>query len=164
MSEENLKYQVKAAIDEVNSFTVVGVSVVTEKDKAAEDINFLWERFFTGKIGQNLEHKADDVIYCVYSDYEGDHTKPYRVTIGYRVSETGQDADDLHGVIIQNATYAILGAAGEQPRALLDTWKTVWESDLDRAYKTDFEVYGPRFFAPDIQEVLVHVGLKEDKT
>ena len=159
MSEERLEYQVKAAMDHVPAFDVVGISVVTDSEKATTDINALWERFFKESIGQQIDHKDNDVIYAVYSDYEGDHTKPYRLTIGYRVNEVAR-AISLHHVQVQANDYAILSAAGPQPQALIETWTSVWESDLDRAYATDFEVYGPRFFEEGVNEVLVHVGVK----
>ena len=157
---EDLEYQVKAAVDTREAFDVIGVSVVTNADKATDDINALWERFFKEQIGQQLEHKTGDMIYAVYSDYEGDHTKPYRLTIGYRVNKTTYVPTALHHVMVASGDYAILSAAGEQPKALLDTWKSVWESDLDRAYTTDYEVYGPRFFDPSIGEVLLHIGMQ----
>lgn len=165
MNEESLEYQVKAAMDSLPAFDVVGVSVMTDSDKATDDINALWERFFKESIGQAVAHKKSDVIYAVYSDYEGDHTKPYRFTIGYRVSEMADandpgDAGELHHVSVQAGEYAILSAAGKQPEALLETWKSVWESDLERSYATDFEVYGPRFFEDGVNEVLVHVGVQ----
>lgn len=160
MNEDSLEYQVKAAIDTLTSFDVVGVSVITDSEKATDDINALWERFFKESIGQAVEHKQSDVIYAVYSDYEGDHTKPYRLTIGYRVAESNDVLDTLHHVQVQANDYAILSAAGKQPQALIETWKSVWESDLERLYATDFEVYGPRFFEDGVNEVLVHIGVK----
>ena len=50
--------------------------------------------------------------------------------------------------------------AGDQPKALIETWEAIWSSDLDREFKTDFEVYGPRFFEDGLHEVLVHIGIQ----
>lgn len=161
------QYQVKAAIDTIAAFTVCGLSTITSNETAAEDINALWETFFKSQIGQTIENKENDVIYAVYSDYEGDHTKPYRYTIGYRISSSSKTQDpspSLHTIEIIPGDYAILGASGTQPDALIDTWKSVWESDLERVFRTDFEVYGPRFFEPGLNEVLVHIGIKENKS
>lgn len=151
-------YEVKAGLAEVEGFDVAGISAITANETAAEDINALWERFFKEQIGQKLRHKTDDVIYAVYSDYEGDHTKPFRVTLGYR--STGPESADLHQITVQPQEYAILSAAGEQPKALMETWSAIWASDLDRSFKTDFEAYGPRFFQDGLHEILVHVGVK----
>ena len=156
-------YEVKAGLAQVDPFDVVGVSVITSnKDgKAADDINKLWEDFFQTSVGQRVLNKENDVIYAVYSDYEGDHEAPYRITIGYKVTEKPTDMDDdLVHVAVQKGEYGIMSAAGEQPKALLETWEAIWSSDLDRTFQTDFEVYGPRFFEAGVHEVLVHIGLK----
>ncbi|MBX2834674.1 MAG: GyrI-like domain-containing protein [Micavibrio sp.] len=152
------QYEVRAGLAEVSAFEVVGVSVVTDNTKASEDINELWERFFKESVGQAVDGKVDDVIYAVYSDYEGDHEKPYRITIGYRVKQAGAQAD-LYAVSVEGGEYGVMSAAGEQPKALIETWEAIWSSDLSRRYKTDFEVYGPRFFEEGLHEVLVHIGV-----
>lgn len=162
MSTELEKNQeVLAGLAQIDAFTVAGISVITSQETASEDINALWERFFKDSVGQHVPGKIDDVIFAVYSDYEGDHEAPYRLTIGYRIQgEPTDSAIDLHYVECQAGDYAVLSAAGEQPKALIQTWESIWSSDLDRVYGTDFEVYGPRFFEDGVNEVLVHVGVK----
>lgn len=152
-------YEIKAGLAEVDQFDIVGISTMTDNEKATDDINALWERFFKDSIGQYVPHKTNDVIYSVYSDYEGDHEKPYRITIGYRVNNV-EASKDMHHVRVESAEYAVMSAAGKQPQALLETWEAIWSSDLERRYKTDFEVYGPRFFEDGVNEILVHVGVK----
>lgn len=162
-------YEVKAALDTIEGFSVIGVSIVTtnEDGKAAEDINTLWERFFKEQVGQKVENKVDDVIYAVYSDYEGDHTKPYRVTIGYKTDssdiENRNGSDSFYQVQVEAGEYGIMSAQGPQPQTLVETWTAVWSSDLNRRFGSDFEVYGPRFFEDGINEVLIYIGLKEEQ-
>lgn len=159
-----LQYEVKVGLEPVEAFTVCGISAVIDNqdDRAAEQINTLWQSFFEQQVAQRIPNRANDVIYAVYSDYEGDHTKPYRLTIGYAApSEAVSALTMLHTVQVDAGDYASLSARGEQPKALIETWVAVWESDLDRAFKTDFEVYGPRFFEEGVHEVLVYIGLKE---
>ena len=153
-------YEVRAGLAEVEEFNVVGISIVTDNAKGTDDINALWERFFKDSIGQQILDKVDDTIYAVYSDYEGDHEAPYRLTIGYRVSNDNVPID-MHRVSVQSAEYAVMSAAGEQPKALMDTWEAIWSSDIERSFATDFEVYGPRFFEMGVNEVLVHIGIKQ---
>jgi predicted transcriptional regulator YdeE len=152
-------YEVKAGLAEVEAFDVVGITTVTDNARGTEDINALWERFFQDSIGQKVQHKTDDVIYAVYSDYEGDHTKPYRLTIGYRVNDAAKTPEGMYAVSIVPQQYALLSAAGKQPEALIETWTAVWSADLSRSFKTDFEVYGPRFFQDGVNEVLLHIGV-----
>jgi predicted transcriptional regulator YdeE len=154
--------EIRAGLVEVQPFTVAGLSVVTDCERAAEDINTLWQDFFEKQVGRDLPGKADDTIYAVYSDYEGDYTKPYRVTIGYRVEQGSSDtpsSSKLHRIECQAGPYALLSAAGEQPRALIEAWEAVWAGDLERRFATDFEIYGPRFFQEGLNEVLLHIGL-----
>ena len=153
-------YEVKAGLVEVDAFDVVGISVVTDRSKGTDDTNALWERFFQEGVGQVVEHKVDDVIYAVYSDYEGDHEAPYRLTIGYRVSDVSAVPEGMNEVSVIDQQYAAMSAAGKQPDALIETWTAIWSSDLGRTYKTDFEVYGPRFFEDGVNEVLIHVGVE----
>lgn len=158
MTNAAQNYEVKAGLDRVEAFDVVGVSaVITNRDEASEQINALWERFFKESVGQSVSNKVDDIIYAVYSDYEGDYTQPYRLTIGYKVKSVVPE--NFYHVRVEEADYAMMSAAGEQPKALIETWTAVWQSDLDRLYKTDFEVYGQRFFEEGVHEVLVAIGV-----
>ncbi len=154
------EYEVKAGLEKLDGFSVVGLSIITDNEKASEEINALWEKFFKQNIGQEVKNRVDDVIYAVYSDYEGDHTKPYRLTIGYKINGEPQIKGHLHHVKVQSDDYAMMSAAGEQPKALIETWQTIWQSDLDRKFKTDFEVYGKRFFEEGVHEILVCIGVK----
>jgi len=164
MSTEGHAYEIKAGMEQVEGFTVQGISIVTQNDRAADDINALWERFFKESVGTKIDDKEDDNIYAVYSDYEGDHTKPYRLTIGYRVKNGSQTQNDpFYTIRIETGDYAALSATGPQPQSLIETWTAVWESDMDRALRTDFEFYGPRFFEDGINEVILYIGLKDQK-
>lgn len=152
-------YEVKAGLAQVDTFDVVGISVTTDNSKGTEDINALWERFFKESVGQYVPDKVNDNIYAVYSDYEGDHEAPYRLTIGYRV--TGKETPDtMIRVNVIDQDYAVMSAAGQQPKALIETWQAIWSGDLPRSFKTDFELYGPRFFEDGVNEVLIHVGIE----
>ena len=86
------------------------------------------------------------------------------MTIGYRVSDPAQDKSLptwVDYVKCERGEYAALSARGEQPQSLLNTWMAVWESDMPRAFQTDFEVYGARFFEEGVNEVLIYVGLRD---
>lgn len=158
-------YDVKAGFESLDGFTVVGLSVVTTNENGAEAINKIWEDFFAGQIGQALQdYKDNDFIYAVYSDYEGDHTQPYRFTLGYKMKADAPDdlPEGLHSVTTETGDYAMLSAAGEQPKALVEAWTAIWQSDLDRRFATDFEIYGPRFFEEGVNEILLCIGVNND--
>lgn len=157
-------YEVKAGLSQIEAFDVIGLSSrISGNEAASEEINALWQNFFETQLAHRLPNRLDDVIYAVYSDYEGDHTKPYRLTIGYRMKESEPHAvvpEDACLVRVARGDYAMMSAGGEQPKALIETWQAIWQSDLDRCFETDFEVYGTRFFEEGVHEILVAVGIK----
>ena len=69
------------------------------------------------------------------------------------------DLGTLHHVIVEAGDYALMSASGKQPDSLIETWTAIWQSDLDRRFKTDFEIYGQRFFEEGVHEVLVAIGV-----
>ena len=164
MSTHAHSFEVKAGLECIPAFDIIGIStIVSNNETASEDINALWQRFFEEQTAHRIEHRVDDVIYAVYSDYQGDHTKPYRFTIGYKVAANAAHVQGLDHVQVQEADYAMMSAAGEQPKALVDVWTAIWQSDLDRCFSTDFEVYGKRFFEEGVHEVLVAIGVNIEK-
>ena len=163
MSESAKKTQQTIEAQALQGFYVAGLSILTtnENGQAAEDINGLWQRFLSEDMLHKIEGRTENAIYAVYSDYEGDHTKPFRVTIGCKIKEAANDMPEgLHKTHVPSADYAIFAARGEQPKALLNTWEGIWKSDLKRTYVADLEIYGPRFFEEGLHEVLVCVGVK----
>ncbi len=148
---------------QIPGFHVVGISIVTsnENNGASNDINSLWQKLLEEDVLHKIDGRLDNVIYAVYSDYEGDHTKPYRVTLGCKVQDAANDLPaGLHKTFVPGGDYAIFAARGEQPKALMDTWQTIWKSTLQRRYQADLEIYGPRFFEEGVHEALVCVGVK----
>ncbi|PZQ48620.1 MAG: hypothetical protein DI551_01225 [Micavibrio aeruginosavorus] len=149
---------------EISGFTVVGLTIrTTNKDgKAAEDINALWQRFFEEAVGEAIPAKDGQAIYSVYHSYEGGADAPYSLTIGCRIKPGADIAlvEGLTSVFVEGGDYMIFAAQGEQPKALVETWQAVWKSDLKRAFRTDVEIYGSRFFEAGLHEILVCVGVK----
>jgi predicted transcriptional regulator YdeE len=147
----------------LSGFHVVGITMRTNNanGKAVEDINALWQRFFEEAVGEAIPAKDGNAIYAIYHDYEGDHTAPFSLTIGCKVgSQDFTLPQGLDSVFVQTGEYQIFAARGEQPKALMQTWEGIWRMPLTRAFQTDVEIYGPRFFEPDLHEVLVCIGVK----
>lgn len=160
--DEPEEYQVWAGLDRIPAFEVVGVSrVISGGEGAAEEISALWEMFIK-EHSSKIEIHQDDVVYAVYSDYAGDHTQSYRLTVGYRVFEDTDItvSEGMYCVEVIEDEYGLVNTRGKQPEALMDAWTSIWESDLDRCFKTDFEVYSPNFYEEGLHEALVAVGVK----
>ena len=148
-----------------DAFTIIGIDVVTSNkdDKAVDDINTLWQRFATEQVQDNIPGITNkDYIFAIYTDYEGDNTQPFRLVIGCQV-ETMPDKlpEGMVAHTVPSGAYALFRARGEQPRAIIKTWETVWGSDLKREFTSDFEVYGPRFYEAGLHEALINIAIKD---
>lgn len=144
-------------------FPVVGISIQTSNagGEAADHINALWHMFHAEDVPNQLPSRVDDTIYALYSDYQGGHEEPYIVTLGCRVKDDSAIPESFSLIHVPEMTYAVAKAAGEQPKAVIETWGEIWGSDMPRAYNVDMEIYGPEFFDPAKREAKIYVSLKE---
>ncbi|APC92425.1 MULTISPECIES: GyrI-like domain-containing protein [Francisella] len=122
---------------------VVGVATKVSNDR--EDLlEQAWELFFNSEVLEylNKQNLSQDII-SVYYDYEGDHTAPYTLLIGYEVTETFEVPTGLDSVIIE-LNHEVYRVAGELPDAIIDKWQEVWaDNSKKRAYRADFDRYNP---------------------
>lgn len=142
---------------------ITGIAVKTSnKDQqAAGDINRLWERFWSENVGNKIPDKLNEDIYCVYTEYEGDFTQPYTTLIGYSVKNLNNIPEGMKGITIEHGNYMKLTAKGKLSDGIVvNEWSKVWQSDLSRNYKADFEVYGANATDPDHAEIDIFVGVK----
>jgi predicted transcriptional regulator YdeE len=148
----------------IQKFSVIGVAVRTtnENKQAEQDIPALWGKFMGGGVLQNIPNKVDDTIYCVYTDYDKDHTGAYTVIIGCKVSSLDDIPEGMSGKTIEAGNYIKYVAKGNMMQGIVqDKWEEIWkESDLPRAYKADFDVYD-QAQNPENGEVAIFVSVKE---
>ena len=76
---------------QIQPFNIMGIAVRTtsENVQSLEDIPVLWNRFIWKGIADSIPNKIDQSIYCSYTDYEKDYTKPYTTVKGCRVEQVG---------------------------------------------------------------------------
>jgi len=142
---------------------VIGISVrtINEGNKAIEAIGKLWDRFMSESISDLISHKVDDTIYCFYTDYEGDHTKPYTVVLGHAVRSLNAIPEGLVGRLFKRGSYIPFQAKGSiLEGAVAKAWEKIWEADIPRSFEADFEVYGEKFKDPMNAEVDIFIGVK----
>ncbi len=145
----------------LKGFNLIGISIRTSNDgQAAKDIPALWNRFMEEGIIARIPNKIDSTIYCAYTEYEGDYTKPYTALIGCKVENLDNIPDGIKGITIEANNYSKFVAKGNlMEGAVINTWFKIWDTDLNRTYKTDFEVYGEKAQNPNDAEVEIFVGV-----
>lgn len=140
-------------VQEEGGFFVVGVSKVVRNDYPAA-IGVLWETFRSTDVRARIGADASRETYCVYHDYGGDFMDPYRMTIGYRVA-SAVASEGLHCAEVPRQWVAVYDVRGPQPQSLIAQWQAIWNGDLNRSYRADYDIYD----ADDPEAVSVRVGV-----
>ena len=148
---------------QVEGFRVAGISVRTNnRDEASPGtgkLGALWGRFFQEGIAAQIPNQVSgSAIYGVYSDYESDVNGAYTVTAGMQVNPDVGGADGFTSVNVAGGEYLVFEGKGPMPQVVIDTWMAVWEhftnnSEHQRAYTTDFEVYS------GMDQVAIHIAV-----
>lgn len=147
----------------VESFKILGISVRTsnENGQGEREIAALWGRFLSENLVVAIPNKVDDIIYSLYTDYEGDHTKPYTAILGCKVTQLDQVPEGMVGRSIEGGHYVKITAKGDLTQGLIvNEWSKIFQMGLDRAFTADFEVFGERAQNPLDAEVDFWVAVK----
>jgi predicted transcriptional regulator YdeE len=147
----------------IQKFSVIGISVRTtnENGQASQDIPALWNKFMTEGVAEQIPNKVDNSIYCIYTEYEKDHTKPYTTILGCKVENLDTIPNGMVGKAFDEATYTKHIAKGNILQGMVfGEWTKIWNSDLDRTFTADFEVYGEKAQNPENAEVDIFVAVK----
>ena len=147
----------------LQSFSITGILVRTtnENGQAGNDIPALWNRFISEGIAEKIPDKTDDSIYCMYTDYEKDHTKPYTTILGCKVDNLENIPAGMIGKTIDEANYSVHTAKGNLLQgAVFNEWTNIWNSSLQRTFTADFEVYGEKAQDPENAAVDIFIAVK----
>lgn len=150
--------------EKIIPFNVIGISVITtnENGQAMQDIPALWQKWIQGGWAAKVPGKIDDSLYCVYTDYEGDYTKPYMTLLGCKVESLGLIPAGMIGRSIAGKVYKKYTASGNIFKGIVaDQWKKIWGTQLARTYEADFEFYGDKAKNPEAAEVDIFIGVSE---
>lgn len=142
---------------------IAGMEIRTRNDagQAEKAIPELWGAFMQANLAQKLPDLACNTMYAVYTDYEGDHTQPYTMMLGFEVTSKDRVPTELTMKTIPVSDYEVFTAKGDLTQtAVRDAWMKVWQSDLNRTYQTDIEVYGEKASDPTNGEAEVWIGVQ----
>ena len=147
----------------INPFSVIGIAVITtnENGQSGIDIPALWNKFMSERVLERIPNKIDNTLYCVYTDYEKDHTKPYTTILGCKAESLDSIPDGMIGKTIEGGNYIPLFAKGNLlQRVVFNEWVKIWNSTMERSYTADFEVYGEKAQNPESAEVDICIAVK----
>jgi len=150
-------------------FSVVGIEARTSGQKEMSNdglVPQMWQRFYQEGVLDKIPSRADQNVYALYTDFASNRMGEYTVVIGAKVKDKSQVPAGMALKTIPAGKYAVLTSAkGPAPSVIPEAWmKIAAMEDKDqlggkRAYKADFEVYGPGS-DPQNSQADLYVGLK----
>lgn len=145
-------------------FKIIGISVKTTNkgNQSSQDLAQLWERFYAENIFHKIPNKASNKVFSIYTDYKSNYTEDYTCIIGCSVKTLDNIPKDLEGREFLPENFKKFTAKGEMPKAVIDTWLNIWQKDseLNRKYTYDFEVYDEKSQNGENSEVEIYIAVK----
>jgi predicted transcriptional regulator YdeE len=98
-----------------------------------------------------------------FMDYESDFTVEYTALIGLEVANLDKILDVLVGKTIGGGNYEKRIIKGDPVKSIPAVWFEIWEDDsnLNRRYTSDFELYGSKSQRGEASEVKIYLSIAE---
>lgn len=153
----------KYEIVELEEKVVAGIKIKTtnEDGKAMQDIGMTWQKLFANGIYEKIPNKVNGKTIGLYTEYEGDYTKPYTFIAGVEVSQEVQMGEELESIIIPKGKYAKFIITGDVQNSVGQAWQEIWNMDLKRKYTCDFEEYQNNSEDMQKQEIHIYIALED---
>jgi len=143
-----------------DEFHVTGIHVRTiNNGQSRQDMMALWDKFQNENVYWQIENKASDDIYCVYTDYESDYTGYYTAVLGCKVISLALLPEGFKSILVPEGKYCIYHLAGKCPANVLNAWDQIWNSNIERKYTADFDLYTSNVKNFEDSEVKIYVAV-----
>jgi predicted transcriptional regulator YdeE len=143
--------------------TLIGLKLpkktTNENGQAMSDCGNHWQKFEQEGIFDKIPNKTDFVVYAVYFDYEGDHTKPYSYFVGSPVATGTAVPEGLDTLEVPAQDYEHIIAMGKMPDCVAEAWMQIWKGSHNRAYGYDFEIYSEKSSDWNNAEVDIYLSI-----
>ena len=153
----------KYEIVELEEKVVTGIKIKTtnQDGKAIQDIGMTWQKLFANGIYEKIPNKVNGKTIGLYTEYEGDYTKPYTFIAGAEVSQEIQMSEEIESIMIPKGKYAKFIITGDVQNSVGKVWQEIWNMELKRKYTCDFEEYQNN--SEDMLKQEIHIYIALDK-
>jgi len=145
-----------------DAFKVVGIKLnhktTNQNKQSSKDCGELWQKFEIDKIFDLIPEKLSNEVYAVYFDYEKDETTPFSYFIGCKVKKNSETPKELEELMVPSQKYSKFTAKGVMTGCITDTWEKIGNSNTDRKFGFDFEVYDERSQDWSNAEVAIYIS------
>jgi predicted transcriptional regulator YdeE len=133
----------KAEVIDIEEFYIVGISTRTsnQNEQSKKDIDDLWFKFMDDNLIKHIPNKESNDVYCVYTDYETDHTGKYTAVLGCKVNSLTNINTGFATVAISAGKYQVYSLKNKLSEVIGAAWQQIWASDINRKYTVDFDLY-----------------------
>ena len=132
-----------------------------QKGKAMQDIAEMWQKFFGEGIYNKIENKLNNKTIGLYTDYEGDYTKPYKFVVCTEVNKESKNLENRVIKTIPKGKYARFIITGDVQKSVGEAWSEIWNMDLKRKYTCDFEEYQNNSEDMNNQEIHIYIAIED---
>jgi predicted transcriptional regulator YdeE len=138
---------------------VAGIAVRTtnQDGRSQTDVGNLWTKFMNENIAGQITARLSDDIYCVYTDYESDHTGWYTAVLGCRI-ESPDDSEGMFTALIPKGSYRLYKPSGKFPQCVANAWREIWRDCPLRNYIADYDLYKAGASSFEATETEIYVG------
>lgn len=153
----------KYEIVELEKKVVIGIKVKTtnQDGKAIQDIGLTWQRLFANGIYDKIPSRLNNKTIGLYTEYEGDFTKPYIFIAGAEVDKKLENTEETVCKIIPKGKYAKFIIKGDVQNSVGQAWQEIWSMDLKRKYTCDFEEYQNNSEDMENQEIHIYIAIED---
>ena len=153
----------KYEIVELEERIIEGIKIKTtnKAGKSVEDIGRTWQKLFEEGIYDKIKNKVNNKTIGLYTEYEGDYTKPYIFIAGAEVSQKAQFDQQIVNKVIPKGKYAKFIIIGNVQSSVGQAWQEIWNMNLKRKYNCDFEEYQNNSEDMQKQEIHIYIGIND---
>ena len=152
-----MKYEIVELEEKV--ITGIRIKTTNQDGKAMQDIGATWQKLFANGIYEKIPNKVNGKTIGLYTEYEGDYTKPYTFIAGAEVSKEVQIGEEIESIIIPKGEYAKFIIIGDVQNSVGQAWQEIWNMNLKRKYTCDFEEYQNNSKDMQKQEIHIYIAL-----
>ncbi|MDQ0242636.1 putative transcriptional regulator YdeE [Bacillus fengqiuensis] len=150
---------------EEKKVTGIGCRTSNQLEASGEgSIPKLWGEFYRRQQGNSIPNKTNECILGVYTDYETDVNGMYTMMIGSEVHTEDDVPSELIYTTLPASKYAVFTSEkGYVAEVVPQTWASIWkwfrQSNIQRAYKADFELYDESSSDPENAIVEIYISV-----
>lgn len=157
------KNEVVSKIVNKDKIILVGKEIRTNNEgyQCKVAIEKLWREFMEEKLGEKIQNKINDKeILGLYTDYENKEFGLYSYVVGFQVSSASSLPEGMTVKVIPASKYYVVTAKGKMPESIGRAWAHIWNSDIERTYTGDFELYGRKCDGSEKSELDIYIAIK----